>query len=291
MECCENGCSCGSSLIHKHSFPGPAFATVQKVPRACRPEARALATVEKYIVGHAQNMTPTDVKEFLVAFAAMEAPPQPLTVNTAILTLPSKFSSATPQVVSHLLKARPLPSCVVSQRCGQCCSKCRVSLSVLGPISVSTLRVGCAGARQHAVHATAALHPAVCHVPHLHPRHVPIDSAGGKAAVGGEHHHWHAHLPRLLHLRPPSTAPRPCALLCLVPAAWRLFARVCPSFVGTVCAPFVGPVFSPGTVLSSAPCTPDTSARAAERLPSVFRFARQRSQHWKPHRAAMWPTC
>lgn len=78
----------------------------------CRPEVRALAAVEKYVVANADNLTPADVKDFLVAFAAIESPPQAVMVNAAILQLPAKFADTTPHDMSLLLSVCfhfPLP--------------------------------------------------------------------------------------------------------------------------------------------------------------------------------------
>jgi hypothetical protein len=71
-----------------------------------RPETRALTAVEKYIVNNADNLTPKDVKDFLVSFASIEAPPQALVVNAAILTLPAKFAETNARDLSELLTVR-----------------------------------------------------------------------------------------------------------------------------------------------------------------------------------------
>jgi hypothetical protein len=80
---------------------------------------RALAAVEKYVVTNAENLTPADVKDFLVAFAAIESPPQAVMVNAAILQLPAKFADTTPRDMSLLLSVRSsLPPPHPARPCG-----------------------------------------------------------------------------------------------------------------------------------------------------------------------------
>ena len=62
--------------------------------------------MENYIVNNAANLTPKDVKDVLVAFAAIEAPPQAMVVNAAILQLPAKFVETHPRDLSQLLTVR-----------------------------------------------------------------------------------------------------------------------------------------------------------------------------------------
>jgi hypothetical protein len=72
----------------------------------CRPAASVLHAVERYVVENAHRLTPKDVKDFLVAFTAMEAPPDAAMVNASILQLPKNFSEALPKDLATLITVR-----------------------------------------------------------------------------------------------------------------------------------------------------------------------------------------
>lgn len=76
-----------------------------------RPAAAILRDVEKYVMANAPRLTPKDVKDFIVAFSAMEAPPSPDMVNAAILRLPVHFKDTLPKDLALLITVRSrLPS-------------------------------------------------------------------------------------------------------------------------------------------------------------------------------------
>lgn len=72
----------------------------------CRPAASVLHSVERYVVGNAHRLTPKDVKDFLVAFTAMEAPPDAEMVNASILQLPKNFQDTLPKDLATLITVR-----------------------------------------------------------------------------------------------------------------------------------------------------------------------------------------
>lgn len=75
--------------------------------RACyRPAAAILRDVETYVMTNAPRLTPKDVKDFIVAFSAMEAPPSPEMVNSAILQLPGHFKDTLPKDLALLITVR-----------------------------------------------------------------------------------------------------------------------------------------------------------------------------------------
>lgn len=55
---------------------------------------------------NAPRLTPKDVKDFIVAFSAMEAPPSPEMVNSAILQLPGHFKDTLPKDLALLITVR-----------------------------------------------------------------------------------------------------------------------------------------------------------------------------------------
>jgi hypothetical protein len=72
----------------------------------CRPAASVLHAVERYVVENAHRLTPKDVKDFLVAFTAMESPPGAQMVNAAILQLPKNFAETLPKDLATLISVR-----------------------------------------------------------------------------------------------------------------------------------------------------------------------------------------
>ena len=76
-------------------------------PVLCRPAAAILRDVEKYVVSNSSRLTPKDVKDFIVAFTAMEAPPSHEMVNAAILQLPGHFKDTLPKDLAVLITVSP----------------------------------------------------------------------------------------------------------------------------------------------------------------------------------------
>eukprot|EP00892_Ulva_mutabilis_P008362 jgi/Ulvmu1/5899/UM026_0020.1 len=112
---------------------------------AYRPAAAILREVEKYVMANSARLTPKDVKDFIVAFTAMEAPPSPEMVNAAILQLPGHFKDTLPKDLSVLVTAlRKLdfhPSQPFVIACANfLCTK--LEGSIAGALAPSTLEVG-----------------------------------------------------------------------------------------------------------------------------------------------------
>lgn len=79
-------------------------------------------------MANSPRLTPKDVKDFIVAFTAMEAPPSPEMVNAAILQLPGHFKDTLPKDLSVLVtvrhpdiaEAHKFESCILHERqCSQ----------------------------------------------------------------------------------------------------------------------------------------------------------------------------
>lgn len=78
----------------------------------CRPAASVLHSVERYVVENSHRLTPKDVKDFLVAFTAMEAPPDAAMVNASILQLPKNFKETLPKDLATLITVRAHTHCL-----------------------------------------------------------------------------------------------------------------------------------------------------------------------------------
>lgn len=84
-------------------------AWLRNIRCVCRPAASVLHSVERYVVENSHRLTPKDVKDFLVAFTAMEAPPDAAMVNASILQLPKNFQDTLPKDLATLIAVRSHP--------------------------------------------------------------------------------------------------------------------------------------------------------------------------------------